>query len=203
MLLFLFLEEEASCKMGSTFKLDGGKIEIIKGELGVPSLKLTARASENWDPKIWSPKLFGPASSPPVETIQRYNMLACYPYVYQQFHVHQLTPKKTLSNGLFLSKAAGFINHMTTNFKKCVKEKHTSLNINTINIKLLHKPQSTQKKTLHALTSQQKNPRYWFITRRIQGYLGHRFLLPPSSPPLMAAVVCVHGSVLVPRCRCP
>jgi len=52
MLLFLFLEEEASCKMGSTFKLDGGKIEIIKGELGVPSLKLTARASENWDPKI-------------------------------------------------------------------------------------------------------------------------------------------------------
>lgn len=52
MLLLLFLEEEASCKMGSTFKFDGGKIKIIKGELGVPSLKLTARALENWDPKI-------------------------------------------------------------------------------------------------------------------------------------------------------
>lgn len=193
--------------MGSTFKFDGGKIEIIKGELGVPSLKLTARASENWDPKIWSPKFFGPASSPPVETFRRYNMLACYPYVHQQFHVHQLTPKKTLSNGLFLSNAAGFINHMTTNIKKYVLKKNIHWYMIYVYKHNQHKtapwtPINEKKKDTSCLDQPTKNPRYWFITRRIQGYLGHRLLLPPSSPPLMAAVVCVHGSVLVPRCRC-
>lgn len=147
--------------MGSTFKFDGGKIEIIKGELGVPSLKLTARASENWDPKIWSPKFFGPASSPPVETFRRYNMLACYPYVHQQFHVHQLTPKKTLSNGLFLSNAAGFINHMTTNIKKYVLKKNIHWYMIYVYKHNQHKtapwtPINEKKKTLHALTSQQK-----------------------------------------------
>lgn len=114
-------------------------------------------------------------------------------------------PQKTLSNGLFLSKAAGFINHMTTNFKKkyvLKKNIHRYMYINTINIKLLHKPPINAKKDTSCLDQPTKNSRYWFITRRIQGYLGH-LLLPPSSPPLMAAVVCVHGSVLVPRCRCP
>ena len=94
-----------------------------------------------------------------------------------------LRPKKTLSNGLFLSKAAGFINPMTTNLKKYVLKKniHRYMYINTINIKLLHKPQSTQKKDTIMPWPANKKPKV----------LVHHTAYPriPRPPPSSSAVV--------------
>lgn len=95
-------------------------------------------------------------------------------------------PQKTLSTGLFLSKAAGFINHMTTIFKKkCIKEKHTSIYIyiyiNTINIKLLHKPTTNAKKRHFMPWPANKKPKV----------LVHHTAYPriPRPPPSSSAVV--------------